>query len=136
MAGLLDDFARLVDASGAGVYDPDGAVPDGSVIVSVAGMPPVDGDAIAVTTYGGPEPDSRNGTEHPRLQVRVRSADPNAALDLDRAIFDHLQGRAHETLTSGAYLQDCYALQSAPAPMGQDRNGRWEYARNYQLTIT
>lgn len=131
----LDDYARLVHESGAGVYSPDEALPDGAVPIALSGMPPTDGDAIAVSLYAGPEPDSRNGWEHPRLQVRVRSADSLEAMRLDRVVFDHLQGRAHVTLESGAYLQDCYALQSAPMPMGQDRNGRWEFSRNYQLTV-
>lgn len=132
---LLDDAGWLVAASGAGVYSPAAPIPDGAVPVTLDGMPDTGGAAVAVSPYAGPEPDSRNGWEFPRLQVRVRASDPLVALQLDRDVFDYLQALAGIELRSGAYLQDCYALQSAPMPMGQDRNGRWEYSRNYQLTV-
>lgn len=139
---VVDGIARLLALAGVGVYDPDNPLPAGQTPITVGAMPPTHEAAVCVTTYaGGPEPDSRTGDEYPRLQVKVRHADPLAALDLDRAAFTALQFTTGGTNTPGAlpgadpwWLQDCYALQSEAQPMGVDANGRHEYARNYQLT--
>ena len=132
---VVAGIATMLDAAGVGVYDPAAVIAAGQVPIAVASMPPGDGAAIVVTTYpGGPEPDSRNGTEYPRLQVRVRDANPLDALDLDRAVFDVLQAAGGVTLAGGWWLQDCYAIQSEAQPMGVDANGRHEFTRNYQLT--
>lgn len=137
---VVDGVGRLLGAAGVGDYNPDGVLDPELVPITVAASPATDGPAITVTTYpGGPEPDSRNGWEFPRLQVRVRSDDPLAALALDRECFDALQfvpaGPRPGLLPGGSwFLQDCYALQSEAQPLGQDANGRHEFVRNYQLT--
>jgi hypothetical protein len=98
---------------------------------------PASGDkAVTLNTYpGGPEPDSRNGWEYPRLQVRVRAKNPLDALDLDRQCYLALQGLSGDLPGTGLVLQDCYALQSEAQPLGADTNGRHEFVRNYQLTV-
>lgn len=137
MAALIDGLARFVAAAGLGEYDPDGVLPGVLPPIALGAMPPDGTRAIVLTTYpGGPEPDSRNGWEYPRLQVRVRGAHALEALELDRAVFDVLQTPGEQDLPGGAWhLQDCYALQSEAAPMGVDANGRQEFARNYQLSV-
>lgn len=136
---VIDAMARIIADAGCGVYDPNNPLPKGRTPITVAGLP-AGGTAIAVATYaGGPEPDTRNLTEYPRLQVRVRSANPLAALALERTTFDALQfthgGNGPRELAGGWWLQDCYALQSEAEPLGRDGNGLWEYVRNYQLTV-
>lgn len=138
---IVDGIARELAAAGIGVYDPDNPIPANQTPISVGVMPASKGAAVVVTTYaGGPEPDSRNGDEYPRLQVRVRHKDPLQALALERSAYEALQfraGGARPRELPGAdpwWLQDCYALQSEAQPMGVDANGRHEYARNYQLT--
>jgi hypothetical protein len=128
-------IATMLDAAGVGDYNPTGVTDPTQTPIAVASMPASGGAAIVLTTYpGGPEPDSRNGWEYPRLQVRVRDANPLSALDLDRAVFDVLQAAGGVTLAGGWWLQDCYAVQSEAQPMGVDANGRHEFTRNYQLT--
>jgi hypothetical protein len=120
-------------------YTTTGALDPDKTPVVIAGSPDEPDTVVVVTTYpGGPEPDTRNGWEFPRLQVRVRAVDPLAALELDRAAYDVLQaapGTYPVTLPNGQTVQDCYALQSEAQPLGQDANGRWEFVRNYQLTL-
>lgn len=132
---LVDGMCQLLADDGVGAYSTTEALPAGQVPITVADSPPDGDQAVTVTTYaGGPEPDSRNGWEYPRLQVRVRATDPLAALDLDRACFASLQAR-QQLLPGGSWwLQDCYALQSEAQPLGADDNGRHEFVRNYQLT--
>lgn len=140
MTAFVDGIARLLAAAGVGDYATDRVLDPAKTPITVSSSPDTDGPAVTVTTYpGGPEPDSRNAWEYPRLQVRVRHADPLAALDLDRACFEALQftptGPAPQTLPGGDWwLQDCYALQSEAQPLGLDANGRHEFVRNYQLT--
>lgn len=139
---VIDGIARLLAAAGVGTYDPDNPISAGQTPITVGAMPSSDGPAVCVTTYaGGPEPDTRNGDEYPRLQVRVRHANPLTALDLDRSAYEALRFTTGGPNTPGVlpgadpwWLQDCYALQSEAQPMGVDANGRHEYARNYQLT--
>lgn len=136
----VDGMCRILAAAGVGAYSPTAALPAGQTPITVGTFPPGDGAAVCVTTYpGGPEPDSRNGWEFPRLQVKVRDADPLAALELDRLAFTALQftpdGVRPQTLAGGEWLQDCHALQSEAQPLGVDDNGRHLFTRNYQLTV-
>lgn len=136
MAALIDGLARMVAATGVGEYSTTEVLPGLLPPITLGAMPPAGDLAITLTTYpGGPPPDSRNGWEYPRLQVRVRGANALEALNLERALFDVLQTPGGQVLPGDEwFLQDCYALQSEAAPMGVDANGRHEYARNYQLT--
>lgn len=133
---VVAGMCRWLADAGVGVFSTDSVLPSGQVPITVELLPPTPDLAVAVTTYpGGPEPDSRNGWDYPRLQVRTRAVNPLDALDLDGACFDALQG-AHGALDgTNAVLQDCYALQSEAQPLGPDNNGRHEYVRNYQLSI-
>lgn len=138
-AALVDGIARLIAAQVAGVdYATDRALDPALTPLTIGAGPSSDGPAVVLNTYpGGPPPDTRNGWEYPRLQVRVRSDNPYGALDLDRDVFEALQpvaGRYPAPLF-GWELQDCYALQSEAQPLGVDANGRHEYVRNYQLSV-
>lgn len=144
MSNVVDGIARHLAAEGVGAYSPDAPLPAGQTPITVGAMPSSNGPAVCVTTYaGGPEPDTRNGWEYPRLQVRVRHKNPLEAMALDRSAYEALQfghnpdgPHRPRTLpgTDGWWLQDCYALQSEAQPLGVDANGRHEYVRNYQLT--
>ena len=136
MANVIDGLARKLAAADVGWYSTTEAIPHDVVPISVAGMPGTKGAAIGLYPYPGPEsPDSRNGWEYPRMQVRVRHSDPLAAQQILRDVFDVLQGIGPEVLEDGTVLQDCHALESGVLPMGQDANGRHEYTHNYQLTL-
>jgi len=141
MTATVDEIGHLLAAGVTGWdYATDRELDPAKVPVCVAGAPESPDSAVVVNTYpGGPEPDTGNGWEYPRLQVRVRALDPLEALALDRLAYDVLQatpGKYPDLLPSTTrWLQDCYALQSDPQPLGQDSNGRWEYVRNYQLSV-
>lgn len=135
MSGIVHGVCGLLAGAGVGAYSPTAALPVGQTPITIMAMPPAGDLAVCVTTYGGgPEPDSTNGWEYPRLQVRVRATNPLDALDLDRAAYNALQAAQGPLPDSGWVLQDAYALQSEPTPLGPDDNGRHEYVRNYQLT--
>lgn len=133
---LALDVAAAVDGLD---YATDRALDPALTPVTIGAAPPSAGAAVVLNTYpGGPPPDGRNGWEYPRLQVRVRSKSPYAALDLDRQVFRALQFRPGGPTArhlEGWFLQDCHALQSEAQPLGVDANGRHEYVRNYQLSV-
>lgn len=136
---IVDGIAQLLADAGLGAYSPSDVLPADTTPITVASMPPTTGAAVCVTTYpGGPEPDTRNGEEYPRLQVRVRDANPLTAMAMDRAAYDALHfttdGPHRPRLVGNWWLQDCYAIQSEAQPIGVDANGRHEFVRNYQLT--
>lgn len=141
MSTVLDGIGRLLAANVAGWdYATDRVLDPAKVPVTVAGLSESSAAAVGVNTYpGGPEPNTRESVEYPRLQVRVRDEDSLAALDLDRLAYGVLQAAPTGfpvNLPGGTWvLTDCYALQSEAQPLGQDSNGRWEYVRNYQLTV-
>lgn len=131
--------ATILHDAGVGVYDPDNPIPAGSIPVAISGFPGSHAKAIVVTTYAGAmEPDSRNGDEYPRLQVRVRAPSPLEGLNLERATWLALQFTTNgpgPRQVGDWWLQDCYALQSEAEPLGRDDAGRWEFVRNYQLHV-
>lgn len=140
MTALLDDLGRLLHEADVGFYSTTEAIPADAVPIVIGAMPPQPATALSLDTYpGGPEPDTRNGWSYPRLQVRVRSDDPLAAIALDEAAYAVLQaevGKYPADLPGSTWLlQDCYTLQSVPEPLGQDTEGRHEYVRNYQLAV-
>lgn len=139
---VVEGIALLLVAAGVGDYATDRVLSAELTPITIATSPESPGDSITLTTYsGGPEPDTRNGWEYPRLQVRVRSANALDALALDRACFNALQFIAGSAVGprwlpgDSWFLNDCYALQSEAQPLGQDANGRSEFVRNYQLTV-
>lgn len=139
MTTLLDRIGVVLNTASVGVYSTSVVPAPDAVQIQLAGFGESPDTAVCISTYnGGPEPDSRNGWEYPRLQVKVRAINPLDALALDLAAFDALQftpgGPVPRDIGGGWYLQDCYALQSEAEPLGQDAQGRWEYARNYQLS--
>jgi hypothetical protein len=136
MTSIVDGIAELIAAEGWGDYSTTEVLDPDLVPITVGVSPPTAGPAVTLTVYPGPEPDSRNGWENPRLQVRVRHADVLAALALDRQVYDALQTAGGQVLPGDGtwFLQDCYALQSEPQQLGVDGNGRVEYVRNWQLS--
>ena len=138
-APIVTALCQVLHDAGVGVYSPTDPLPADVVPIAVSGWPATHDTAVVLTTYSGsPEPDSINGWEFPRLQVRVRATSPLDALRVERDTWRALQftaaGPGPRDLPGGGWwLQDCYALQSEAEPMGRDENGRWEYVRNYQL---
>lgn len=137
---VIDALANLLATRGVGAYHPDGTRYDGSQPAITDTVVPAKPDQlITLTLYPGSEgagEDTRNPWTTPRLQVRTRAGtDPRVARQLDADVHAVLHGLGPTVLTDGTEVTDCYSLQSAAMSMGQDANGRWEFSRNYQLTI-
>lgn len=128
---LLDSIARHLAAQGLVVYDATGAGGD----LFIESMPSAPGVAVVLTVYDdGREPDSRLGYDEPRMQVRVRGdADPRTSRRMCAAIRAELHGLGPITLPGGIELILSVCLQSAPASMGVDSNGRHEHVCNFRL---
>ena len=93
--------------------------------------------SICVYPAGGAPPETGMSVGYPTIQIRVRGAedDAQAVMQKEQDIFTFLQaGNAPIQLGTG-YVY-CYAIQSAPIPMGQDENRRPSVVRNYRLMKT
>ena len=142
MPDIIAGLAQHLENQGIGSWQPDGSPYDPDAAdagIYHTGVPGDGARIVVLSLYPGSEgtgEDTRNGWTEPRLQVRTRGGrDPRTALELDRAVREVLHGLGPVVLPDGTDLQDCYSLQSAPLPLGQDASGRWEFSRNYQLTI-
>lgn len=131
MADWVDGVLRHLDDAGLVDYDPDGIA--GNAFSDR--MPPEPNEAVALTPYGGPEPDSKLPYDAPNLQVRTRAdADPRVARARAWAIYNALNGLARTALPDGTWLVLCTANQT-PQTMGQDTLGRPEYVVNFALEL-
>jgi hypothetical protein len=132
VADLLDGLARWLDAAGLAAYDTTGTVGD----LFIETMPATPDEAIALTLYGGPEPDSKLGYDEPSLQVRGRGgADPRVSRRRVEAIRNELHGLGPVTLPDGTLLLSCISIQAVPASMGVDSTGRHEHVCNFRLEV-
>jgi len=132
MSDLLDGLALHLQTAGLVVYDPTGTGGD----LFIETMPASPDTAIALTLYGGPEPDSRLGYDEPSLQVRVRGGpDPRVSRVLAEEIRDELHGLGPITLPDGTRLIACIAIQATPASLGRDELGRHEHSVNYRCEV-
>lgn len=131
MADLLDGIARHLAAKGLVTYDPTGVEGD----CFIESMPSRPGLAIVLTVYDDArEPDSLLGYDEPRMQVRVRGdEDPRTSRSKCAAIRSELHGLGPLTLPDGTALILSVCLQSAPASMGVDSNGRHEHVCNFRM---
>lgn len=131
--------ARILHDAAVGVYSPNTPILANAVPISISGFTSTHARGIVVTTYaGGTPPDSRDGDEFPRLQVRVRAESPLDGLDLERAAWLALQFRVGgpvPRVVGDWWVQDIHAIQSEAEPLGRDDSGRWEFVRNYQLHL-
>lgn len=131
MADLLDGIARHLAARGLVTYDETGVTGD----CFIESMPSTPGIAVVLTVYDdGREPDSLLAYDEPRMQVRVRGdQDPRTSRHKCAAIRSELHGLGPVTLPDGTELILSVSLQSAPASMGVDSNGRFEHVCNFRM---
>lgn len=131
MADLLEGIAQHLAARGLVTYDATGVEGD----LFIESMPSRPGLAIVLTVYDdGREPDSLLAYDEPRMQVRVRGdADPRTSRSKLAAIRSELHGLGPVPLPDGTELILSVCLQSAPAAMGVDSNGRHEHVCNFRM---
>jgi hypothetical protein len=131
VADWVDGVLQHLDAAGLIDYDPDGVA--GNAFSDT--LPATPNEAIALTPYGGSEPDSKLPYDAPNLQVRTRAeADPRVARARAWAIYSELNGLASMALPDGTWLVLCTANHT-PQTMGQDTLGRPEYVVNFALEL-
>lgn len=127
----LTGIMEYLDAQGTIAYDPSGI--SGNAFLDTL---PASPDTAVMFRHGGGFPgDLGLGYDRPSFQVFVRGTrDPRTALTLLEAIYDELQG-LRTMLPDDTMLHVCQAVQTAPAYLGTDGNGRHEYSQNYQAHI-
>ncbi|MEV6105699.1 minor capsid protein [Streptomyces sp. NPDC051940] len=132
MADVLEGLALHLTSKGLATYNPAAAGGD----CFLEAMPSTPGLAVVLTGYGGPESDSANPYDEPRVQIRVRgAADPRVSRSRAEAIRSELHGLGPLILPDGTHLILAIAMQAAPASMGRDEAGRFEHVVNYRCTV-
>ena len=129
---LAQSIAMLIGDETDGV---EGLVYDetGQANVFVGYLPQRPNRCVAVIPTGGFESDSKLPYDNPSIQILVRGdEDPRWALDTAGAVYSLLQGKRNQDLPDGTRLISLIAIQSGPAHVGKDDNGRFQYAMNYQ----
>lgn len=130
---LEEELALLLDQLGLGTYRPTAA--DGTLYWPTAPSTPDVCTTLAL--YGGTESSSLDPYDEPRLQVRCRgdAADPRVPRRTAQSVYDALHGLGHRRLAGGTELQLAVGLNSGPAYMGRDANGRHEYVTNFRVEV-
>lgn len=119
---------------GLGLVQYDAVTVNGNVYFDATPQTP--DRVVTLTLYFGPESDPVNLWDEPRLQVRTRGSESvSDAGDWSSRLYAALQGLSGLALPGGAWLQDCYGVQSGPETLGADSSGRLEYVVNFQLSV-
>lgn len=131
---LVEELAQLLHNLGLGAYRADGSA-GGDIFLFAAPTSP--DSAITITPYAGVEADSKLGYDEPRFQIRTRApaADSRVAMQRAQAIYDALHGLSNLTLPGGTWLCLMIGLQSGPASLGRDANGRLELVLNFRAEL-
>ena len=99
-------------------------------------MPDEPNDAMSIIEYGGDEPDyiqenPKVDTENPRVQVAVRSMQPEVARLRAEMIYQSLMTIRNETL-NGTRILWCQPVDT-PAMLGRDESGRFLVTTNFRV---
>lgn len=130
-------LAVYLDAQGLVVYEPAGVTGD----CFIDALPSSPEAAVMVKATGGLalEDGAWNPWDEPTVQVLVRSPGLRAGAERARAIYAALQGLHNTTLdpagADAVYLITATAIQSAPAHIGRDENGRHLFSQNFALHV-
>lgn len=96
-------------------------------------MPPEPDVAVGVYSSGGLPADSKLPFDSPGIEVIVRGdANPQTAIDLWWAVYDHVHALRYTTLPDGTFLAWALVEQSGPFRIGPDESGRHRFSMNIQ----
>ena len=130
-------LAKYLTTKALAVYNPL----TGTGNCFIAHAPATPDELVAITPYGGNPTSGTQGYDEPTVQIRTRGKanDPLGPYLTGLAIYAALQGLHAITLDPGGpdeiWLLRCLSTQSAPVPIGQDINGRYEYSLNFACHV-
>jgi hypothetical protein len=93
---------------------------------------------VAVIPTGGYEGDAKLPYDRPTFQIMVRGdEDPRWAMNTAEAVHSLLQAFRNTVLNDDddIYLVSVLGIQTGPAHVGDDDNGRVQYSMNYEAEI-
>jgi hypothetical protein len=128
---LLTGIAELLDAAGAGTWNPTGVYAADDTGITLTVIPAQPERIVCLTAY--PVDDSEPGSTDvvTGVQVRFRAGrDPRDVEDMADAVYDQLQGLAQQRIGGVPVAQ---MWRQSSALWGADSNGRWERSDNYYV---
>ncbi len=127
---LIKEIARFLHDNKVGILDEVGKAGD----IFYSRLPNSPDNCISIFQNSGLEPDPFNEYKTPAIQIIVRSVNPLEGIERGQRIINMLNGFNDSSFVSGGlYIVDSDAQQSAPQPIGQDKNGRYEYSFNFLI---
>ena len=130
---LIVEIAKYLHNNNLGIFDETGT--SGNIFISV--LPSKPEQCISIYQTGGATADVKLGYDNPTIQLIVRgTGHPKNSYDKALDIYNQLHGlSALEFIPGGSWIVSCIGLQSGPAYIGQDKNGRHEHSLNFILDV-
>lgn len=134
---LVTALATYLEEQGYGIYIPngEGAINKDAIGISIDDMPTQPLKVIVVTQYAGPESNSWDNWDEPRIQIKVRGIDdPSFSRDLCESIYKLFHGLGPFTI-GYMRIQLIIGLNSGANYMGKDNSGHPRHVTNFQVTV-
>jgi hypothetical protein len=131
---VLHGVALILSGAGVGTYRESGAYLDTETGIVIGKVPQTPAAIIALNPY--PLTDDATLSDSVlgmQVRCRVDGQDPRDVTDLTDAVFDVLQAHPSTDLSPTARL--LIAERTSGVPLGEDSNGRPEWADSYQLQL-
>lgn len=127
---LIEEMAIYADASGLGVYDPDGDT--GTIYLGV--LPDTPDDLISIFLRGGADRDPDNEYISALVQIIVRSRNKLQGMEKAQSTLGVFHGfHGNSFIDGGLHIVDCLANQGEPVDIGQDADDRYEWSLNFTI---
>lgn len=131
---MLHGLAQLLAADGVGIYRATGVYANTEVGIVIGAMPTSPPAVVALIPYPlSDDPTLSDSVQGMQVRCRAASYDPRDVADLADLAFESLHGRGGIDLSPTARL--VFAERTSGIPLGDDSNGRPEWADSYQLTL-
>lgn len=126
---LTAEIAAYIASLGIGTFSDTGGD------IFLAGLPDTPDECIYIRSTGGPQSYSGLPFDNPTVQIIVRGENLTATEGKAQAIYNALHGYTGRLTEDGRWIVSCLGMQSAPADIGKDQNGRIEYSLNFELKV-
>ena len=130
---LITQIMQYLDDEGVGTYDSTGTT--GSIFAG--DFPSSPDHCIVVRGTGGPQGDMKFPYDIPSIQILVRgSSNPIPAYNKALEVYGLLHNfRGDKLVIDGYHIIEITGIQSSPAEIGRDDNGRYRYSQNYHVQL-